>query len=80
MLTEGQGCAICLGSGFKGRVGIYETLWFNKKLSQMIRDRADDDSIAQQAQQDGLLQTLWEDARKKVLAGTTTLQEAMFVY
>ncbi len=80
MLTEGQGCAICLGSGFKGRVGIYETLWFNKKLSQMIRDRADDDSIAQQAQQDGLLQTLWQDARKKVLAGTTTLQEAMFVY
>jgi len=80
MLSEGKGCAVCLGSGFKGRVGIYETLWLNKTLTQMIRQSADDDAIEQQAREDGLLKTLWEDACEKILAGTTTLQEAMPLY
>lgn len=80
VLTEGKGCARCLGSGFKGRVGVYETLWINKSLRQMIREGASEDAITQQAEQDGLLKTLWDDAREKVLAGVTTLQEAMFLY
>lgn len=79
-LQKGQGCARCLGSGYRGRVGIYETLWINEGLRRLIRQRADDDVIAEKARVDGLLRTLWEDAREKVLAGVTTLEEAMHFY
>ena len=80
LIREGKGCAVCMGSGYKGRVGIYETLWFNKTLDNMVRKSADDDALELQARKDGLLRTLWQDARVKVLEGVTTLQESMPLY
>lgn len=80
LLHRGKGCSHCLGTGYSGRVGIYETLWLDEQLEQLIHERAGDDTMKRYAQQAGLLNTLWQDAREKVLEGTTSLQEAMLIY
>jgi type IV pilus assembly protein PilB len=79
-LYRSSGCSLCLGSGYSGRVGIYETLWMNKQLEQLIHQGASDEQLKQQAIKDRLLHTLWQDARDKVLQGITSLQEAELLY
>lgn len=74
------GCALCMGSGYRGRVGVYETLWINHELESLIHDGADDEVIARAAKQAGLLDTLWQDASSKILEGTTSIEEAMHLY
>lgn len=79
-LYRNHGCPQCIGSGYRGRVGIYETLWINKEIELLIHAGAEDEQIAEAAAGAGLLSTLWQDARNKVLEGTTSLQEAMHLY
>mgnify|MGYP000134852907 CR=1 FL=1 len=79
-LSQGKGCSHCAGTGFSGRVGIYETLWMNAELEQMIHQAASDEDIMHKAIEDGLLNTLWQDAKSKVLEGVTTLKEARLLY
>jgi len=79
-LYRNHGCPQCTGSGYRGRVGIYETLWINKEIELLIHAGAEDEQIAEAAAGAGLLSTLWQDARNKVLEGTTSLQEAMHLY
>jgi len=79
-LYEPCGCAQCLGSGFRGRIGIYETLWIDSKMEVLIHEGADDEALKKYANQQQLLSTLWLDARHKVLDGTTSLHEAMHLH
>lgn len=79
-LYKSNGCAQCLGSGYSGRTGIYETLWIDSKLEALIHQGADDETLTEYATQQQLLNTLWQDARQKVLDGTTSLHEAMHLY
>lgn len=79
-LYEPCGCPQCLGSGFKGRIGIYETLWIDANLETLIHQGADEERLADHAHAHNLLSTLWRDARQKVLDGTTSLHEAMHLY
>ncbi|WP_415906089.1 GspE/PulE family protein [Neptuniibacter sp. QD72_48] len=79
-LYRNHGCPQCTGSGYRGRVGIYETLWIDKEIELLIHSGAEDEQIAEAAAGAGLLSTLWQDARDKVLEGTTSLQEAMHLY
>jgi type IV pilus assembly protein PilB len=68
---EPSGCAACLGQGFQGRVGLFETLWVDRTLARrMTRGEA----------QGGEAQmTLREDGRAKVIAGVTSLDEVRAV-
>lgn len=79
-LYYGTGCSLCLGSGYSGRVGIYETLWMSKSLEQLIHEGASDEALKQQALAENLLHTLWQDAREKVLSGVTSYEEATLLY
>lgn len=79
-LYRHKGCPQCNGSGYRGRVGIYETLWINNEIEQLIHKGAEDEQIAEAAAGAGLLSTLWQDAKDKVLEGTTSLHEAMHLY
>jgi type IV pilus assembly protein PilB len=72
-LYEPVGCAVCQGTGYKGRLGLFETLWFNEKLARMVARGADEEELEAAAGND--LQFMWEDGCKKVLAGLTTLSE-----
>lgn len=72
-IYEPVGCAVCQGQGFRGRLGLFETLWFNEKLARMVARGADEEALEQSA--GNSLKFMWEDGCDKVLRGLTTLDE-----
>jgi type IV pilus assembly protein PilB len=68
------GCARCGGSGYKGRLGVYELLVVSEEIVEMIVTGASADAIAHQARREGM-RTLREDGLVKVLRGDTSLEE-----
>lgn len=72
-LYDPVGCATCQGTGYKGRLGLFETLWFDEKLSRLIAKGCEEEEI--EAQAGTSLQFMWEDGCRKVLSGMTTLAE-----
>ncbi len=73
-LFDPQGCPHCLGSGFLGRVGLFEALWVDPELSVAIAGGAGEDEIRRNAKG---LKTLWQDGCNKVLSGETALSEVL---
>jgi type IV pilus assembly protein PilB len=72
-LYEAVGCAACQGTGFKGRLGLFETLWFDEKLARMVASGASEEELEASAGQ--RLQYMWQDGCNKVVKGLTTLSE-----
>lgn len=72
-IFEPVGCPVCQGQGFRGRLGLFETLWFNEKLARMIAKGADEETLEASAGKS--LKFMWEDGCEKVLRGLTTLDE-----
>jgi type IV pilus assembly protein PilB len=72
-LYDAVGCAVCQGKGYRGRLGLFETLWFNEKLARMVAKGADEEALEQGAGK--ALKFMWEDGCDKVLRGLTTLSE-----
>lgn len=73
MVHEGKGCAACLGTGYLGRIGIFEALWVNRRLEEKIAGGASEEEIRMAA--GGKYLTLWQDALHKVREGETSLDE-----
>jgi type II secretory ATPase GspE/PulE/Tfp pilus assembly ATPase PilB-like protein len=74
-IYDAVGCAVCQGTGFRGRVGLYETLWFNEKLARLVARGADEEVIETEASKTNDLQFMWQDGCNKVVLGMTTLNE-----
>ncbi|MEC9313370.1 MAG: GspE/PulE family protein [Pseudomonadota bacterium] len=72
-IFEPVGCAVCQGQGFRGRLGLFETLWFNERLARMVSKGADEETL--EANAGKALKFMWEDGCEKVLRGLTTLDE-----
>lgn len=77
-LRKGRGCALCRGSGYMGRTGIFEMLPIDDRIKQMIMKREDARSIRNYATGQGVT-TLYRDGLGKVLDGITTLEELLRV-
>lgn len=73
---RGRGCFQCMGTGYKGRTGIFEVLVIDEMVQDMILKRKSAQEITRAAHQVGRLRTLKEDAADKVLKEITTLEEA----
>jgi type IV pilus assembly protein PilB len=73
---KGKGCDACGGSGYKGRVAIYEVLDLTPGVKECILRNASSDEIKKQAIKDGM-KTLRMSALTKVALGETTLEEAV---
>jgi len=71
-IYEANGCPLCLGTGYLGRIGLFEALWVGESLSQAIAEQAGEAALRQQARG---LKTLWRDGCDKVLRGETALAE-----
>lgn len=67
------GCAVCQGTGFRGRLGLFETLWFDEQLARLVAKGADEQTLEQAA--GDKLRFMWQDGCEKVLRGMTTLDE-----
>ncbi|MCO4792693.1 MAG: Flp pilus assembly complex ATPase component TadA [Bacteriovoracaceae bacterium] len=75
-VKKGKGCDSCGGSGYKGRVAIYEVLDLSPGVKEAILRNASSDEIKKQAIKDGM-KTLRMSALTKVALGETTLEEAV---
>jgi len=77
-VRRGRGCNICHGSGYKGRVGIYEVLTLDDDLRERIGSGASVLEISRQVRQRGL-RSIAHHAVERVQAGATTLDEILRV-
>ncbi|MEJ2182150.1 MAG: type II secretion system ATPase GspE [Nitrospirota bacterium] len=75
-LWRGSGCAKCNGTGYLGRLGIFELLVVDGEVRRMVSDLRDAPAIKAYAVSRGM-RTLREDGLAKVLAGQTTLEEVL---
>lgn len=73
---QGKGCEACNGTGYKGRVAIYEVLAMTLKVRELILKNGSTDDLKRQAIRDGM-KTLRMCALTKVAQGLTTLEEAI---
>jgi type IV pilus assembly protein PilB len=70
------GCDRCKGSGYKGRVGIYEVMPITEAIQHIILKGGSSIEIAQQAQRDGV-RNLRQSGLLKVKQGVTSLEEVL---
>jgi general secretion pathway protein E len=75
---RGAGCEQCLGSGYLGRIGIFEMMEMNDELRRLIMRNADAAEITAAARRNGM-RTLREDGWMKVRQGVTTADEVLRV-
>jgi len=78
LFYRGKGCKKCNNSGYKGRIGIYETLEITKEISDLILKKANANEIKTQAEKQGML-AIVEDGFIKAKNGITTIEEIMRV-
>src|SRR5918992_1563098 len=75
---EPAGCVRCSGTGYRGRVGIYELMQLSDDVRRLVLDKASADELRACARQEGML-TLREDGFEKVKRGVTSVGEVLRV-
>ncbi|MBP6500962.1 MAG: Flp pilus assembly complex ATPase component TadA, partial [Thauera sp.] len=70
------GCDRCKGSGYKGRVGIYQVMPITEEIAHIIMTGGNSMDIAAQAQRDGV-RDLRQSGLRKVKQGVTSLAEVL---
>jgi type IV pilus assembly protein PilB len=73
---KGKGCQTCNGTGFKGRVGLYEVMEISEALRELILIGGTVTELRRQAVEDGML-TLRMSGIEKVRQGITTIEEVL---
>jgi type IV pilus assembly protein PilB len=77
-LYKGKGCEACGGTGYRGRIGIYEMLVVTPEIQKLITRRASSQELNEAGRDEGL-KLLFDDGFEKVKAGMTTIEELMRV-
>jgi general secretion pathway protein E/type IV pilus assembly protein PilB len=77
-LFRGKGCRHCLGTGYRGRQGVFELMPVTDEIRDMILNRAAAGNIRKVAQQQGM-ESLRADGWRLVREGRTTIEEVMRV-
>jgi type IV pilus assembly protein PilB len=73
-MMRGAGCKTCNGSGYKGRIALYEVMRFNEGLKEMVLQGASTAELKTAAIKNGM-STLRMSGIEKVLQGVTTTEE-----
>jgi len=76
--SKGSGCRTCNGSGYKGRVALYEVMRFTDGLKEMVLQAASTAELKMAAIKGGM-NTLRASGIKKIQDGVTTPEEIMRV-
>ncbi len=69
-----KGCPACLGTGFRGRTGVYELLSFDDTIKDLLVGRPSIQAIRAAAKKAGM-RTLQDSAMQKVITGMTSVSE-----
>ncbi|MCB1189382.1 MAG: type II secretion system ATPase GspE [Leptospiraceae bacterium] len=78
VLYKGEGCGACMGTGYKGRTGIYELLLMNNEVKSTVLQGQDASKISDMAIKMGM-KTLKQYGKRKVIEGITTPDEVLRV-
>ena len=78
LLYRKQGCAACMNTGYRGRTAIFEILIMDDPIKNLILKTSDSNQISDLAMKRGMTNLL-ADGAKKVLEGTTTIEEVFRV-
>ena len=78
-LFKGKGCSVCTNTGYKGRMGIYETLNVDNEIrSEIAKADFSLTNLTNLARKKGMI-TMFEDGLRKAALGLTTVEEVMRV-
>jgi type II secretory ATPase GspE/PulE/Tfp pilus assembly ATPase PilB-like protein len=69
-----EGCTECHGRGYKGRIGIYEAIFMDRAIEEILRSKPSEREVAEAAKPQAI-PTLQEDGVLKMLRGITSLEE-----
>jgi len=76
ILARGEGCNECGGTGYLGRIAIFEVLKITPTINKMILNQSSAKEIVDQAKKEGLI-IMKQDGYLKALEGITTLEEVL---
>ncbi|MEA1949524.1 MAG: type IV-A pilus assembly ATPase PilB [Thermodesulfobacteriota bacterium] len=68
------GCSECIGAGYKGRVGLFELMEVNDKISRIISAQVSEDQLRKTALLEGMV-TLRDAGLEKIRQGVTSVEE-----
>jgi len=77
-IYKAVGCEKCIGTGYSGRLGIFEIMVLTEKLKNLILETFDSNRIKTEARQEKMM-SLRQDGIQKVLNGITTIEEVLRV-
>lgn len=72
------GCDRCRGTGYKGRIGIFEIFRLNEELHELVLQRESTRTLGNVARKNGM-RTLGQSGWEKIVAGHTTMDEVLRV-
>jgi len=78
VVTVGRGCPACRGTGYRGRVGLYELLVMSDGLRAALLASPESAALRSRAVHEGML-TLRDDGRRLIREGVTTPEEILRV-
>jgi type IV pilus assembly protein PilB len=73
---RGKGCPTCNGTGYKGRVGLYEVMEINDDVRELVLIGASSLELKKKAIEHGMI-TLRASGLQKLREGITTLEEVL---
>jgi type IV pilus assembly protein PilB len=74
--TKGRGCELCAGTGYRGRVGVYELLVFTDTIRDLVVAHASHHEIKAVAMEEGM-RTMQQEAFDLVAKGLTTVEDVL---
>ncbi len=75
---KGKGCPACNGTGYKGRIALYEVMTVGDEMKQLILEGASTDDIKKMAVSGGM-RTLRMSGLSKAREGITSIEEVLRV-
>ena len=74
---RGKGCPTCKGSGYSGRMGVYEFLTPDDEIRRIVMRRGTSSEIMQYCVKNGGFDTMRRDGLRKALEGKTTAEQVL---
>lgn len=75
-LYKGKGCPLCNGTGYKGRVGLYEVMEITDEIRELVLVGASALELRKKSIENGMI-SLRGSGLRKIRDGVTTLEEAL---
>ena len=73
---RGKGCDACKGTGYKGRLGLYEFMVMNDELRDLVARNASTEELRETARKHGMI-TLRDSGMRSMFLGATTADEVI---